>query len=116
MIAIVAALALAGQNAPAVGGWTWTLYADADPVVLAHEIPDTPRLKTTLECARGSGVVEVTLYREPAALAQGDAGAPGFVTLSARGAAATSELTARAERLSFSMRTDHPVFAGFAVA
>ena len=95
-------------------GWTWSLYADADPVVLAEEIPDTPRLRTTFECERGSGVVEATLYREAATPAEGDAGAPGFVTLSARGAAATSELTARSERLSFSLRTDHPVFAGFA--
>lgn len=99
---------------PAEPRWTWSLYADADPVVLAEEIPDTPRLRTTLECERGSGVVEVTLYRDTPVVAEGDAGTPGFVTVSARGAAATSELTARGERLSFSVRTDHPVFAGFA--
>lgn len=114
MIPTIALMAMLQTATAADAPWTWSLYDGADPVVLAEEIPDTPRLRTTLQCERASGVVEVTLYRAATARAQGDAGAPGFVTLSAGGAAATSELTAEPDRLRFSVRTDHPVFAGFA--
>ncbi len=107
-------MALAAPFDPAgPDAWTWSLYADGDPVVLAEEVPDTPRLRTTLECARGSGVVEISLHDPARPAAEGDSGAPGFVTVSAGGAAATSELATWRQRQSFTLRTDHPVFARF---
>lgn len=56
MIALFIALALGAQSAPSNAGWTWTLYAEAEaePVVLAHEVPDTARLDATLECNPGT--------------------------------------------------------------
>ncbi len=48
MSILIAAWALALQSPPAPEtGWTWTLYADTAPVVLANEIPDTPSLRST---------------------------------------------------------------------
>ena len=89
--------------------WTWTLYEGDGPVVLAEEIPDTPRLRNTLECEPGSGVARVTLYRQDAR--------GGFVTLVAQDATTQSE----AETVSGGatpgvmapVRLDHPVFAAF---
>lgn len=102
MHALTAALlALAVQAAPEP--WTWTLYDASGSVVLANEIPDTPRLRATLECAPGSGVIRVTVY--DAAPGQ------GFATLTAGGASATSEAGGRGDRLESTLRADHPVFA-----
>ena len=42
MIALFFATALAAQSLPPEAAWTWTLYADAEPVVLANEVPDPP--------------------------------------------------------------------------
>lgn len=86
--------------------WTWTLYADSSPVVLAHEIPDTPRLRTTLECEPGSAMVHVSLYDEEA-LIEG----PG--TLSAGDHESAAQIEARDTRRSTSIRIDHPVFIAF---
>jgi len=102
MMGLIAAIALLAQGVP----WTWSLYEGDGPVVLAEEVPDTPRLKSTLQCDRGSNVVRVTLY---------DSGlAPGFVTLTSAEATATAEAAAgRADSLGLALPTDHPVFARF---
>lgn len=103
---IAAVLALGPQAAP--DPWIWALYDDAGSVVLANEIPDTPRLRATLECAPGSSVVHITVYEA--------APAQGFATLTAGGASATSEAGGRADRLETTLRTDHPVFAALAAS
>lgn len=88
-------------------GWTWTLYDDASPVVLAHEVPDSPQLKAVLECIPGSGVARVDLYgRNPGA---------GMATLVSGTATATTESEATGEQRSVTLRTDHPVFSQFVV-
>lgn len=86
-------------------GWTWTLYSGDGPLVLANEIPDTPRLRTTLECTPGSSIARLTLHQAT--------GADGFATV--RSGAATAEVEARARRgrLETALRADHPVFAAF---
>jgi len=105
-------LALGPQTAPTAappnGQWTWTLYPDTS-VVLAHEVPDTARLRTTLECEPGSGVAKLTFYEaSPAAgmarVTSGAATAMGEVTAGRRGAS------------SVMLRTDHPTFTAFAAS
>lgn len=108
MIAIIVAAALAGQTAPPEPAWTWTLYADAAPVVLANEIPDTPELRATLECDPGSSVARVTLY--------GGASLTGMARVTAGEASAVAEAeTARGGGVKLALRTDHPAFAAFAL-
>ncbi|HZV84741.1 MAG TPA: hypothetical protein VFF48_07120 [Brevundimonas sp.] len=106
MIAILAVALLAQIPAPAPG-WTWTLYADSDPVVLSNEIPDTPDLRATFECERGSSVARLTLYGPEMAgtarVSAGEAVAVGEAEAGARGG--STKLT---------VRTDHPAFAAFA--
>lgn len=86
-------------------GWTWTLYSGDGPLVLANEIPDTPRLRTTLECAPGSSVVRLAFHDAP--------GADGFAVIRSGAASAEVEARARRERLEATLRADHPVFAAF---
>jgi hypothetical protein len=86
-------------------GWTWTLYEGEGPLVLANEIPDTPQLRTVLECEPGSGVARLDLY--------GGEIASGFATLSSGSATATGQTTAGAGRQSVAVRTDHPAFGQF---
>ncbi|WP_420471471.1 hypothetical protein [Brevundimonas sp. FT23042] len=113
MIAILAALAVLApgpQNAaaPSEAAWTWTLYGDDTPVVLANEVPDTANLRTTLECEPGSSVARLTLY--------GGEGATGMARVTAGEASAVSEArTGRGGALKLALRTDHPVFAAFGV-
>ena len=86
--------------------WTWSLYEADHSIVLAHEIPDTPQLKASLECAPGSGVAELALYGP---------GEPGMATLTAGGASAVTEARrAQGDRLEMALRTDHPVFQALA--
>lgn len=86
-------------------GWTWTLYSGDGPLVLANEIPDTPRLRTTLECAPGSSIVRLAFH---------DArGADGFAVVRSGAASAEVEARARRGRLEAVLRADHPVFAAF---
>lgn len=107
MTLIAAALALALQTTPAEAAWTWTLYADDAPVVLANEVPDTANLRATLECDPGSSVARVTLY--------GGAAGSGMARVTAGEAAAVTEAEAgRDGGYKLAMRTDHPVFAAFA--
>ena len=90
------------------GGWTWTLYEGDGPLVLAHEIPDTPQLKSTLECQPGSGVARLSLYDGPLRT--------GFATLTAGTASATAQAADENGHQALALRTDHPIFAQFAVA
>jgi hypothetical protein len=91
---------------PAVPAWTWTLYDD-DPLVLANEVPDTARLRSTFECEPGSSVVRLSLY--PSAPAR------GFARVTAGSASTTAPVEpARGEGLRLVLRSDHPVFAAFA--
>lgn len=108
MIALFIIAALAAQSPPPEPAWTWTLYADAEPVVLAHEVPDTANLRTTLECDPGSSVARLTLY--------GSAGLSGMARVTAGDASAVAEATtARATATKLALRTDHPLFAAFTV-
>lgn len=99
MLAMVAAIQ---------GGWTWTLYEGAGPLVLAHEIPDTPQLRATLECTPGTGVARIDLY--------GPAEGSGIATLTSGAASATAESEAQGDHRSVALRTDHPVFGQFVVS
>lgn len=108
MIALFLAAALAAQSPSPELAWTWTLYADAEPIVLAHEVPDTARLRTTLECDPGTSVARMTLY--------GSAPMTGMARVSAGDASAVSEAaTTRVGVTRLALRTDHPVFAAFTV-
>ena len=100
------ALALTLQTAPPPAQvWAWTLYADNGPLVLANEIPDTPRLRTTLECAPGSSIVRLTLYDA--------APAEGIAVVTSGAASANTEVRPRRGQLQTMLRADHPVFAAF---
>lgn len=100
------ALALTLQTAPTPAEvWAWTLYADNGPLVLANEIPDTPRLRTTLECAPGSSIVRLTLY--------GAAPVEGIAVVTSGAASANAEVRPRRGQLQTMLRADHPVFAAF---
>lgn len=106
MIAFLAAAALVAQTAAPVPAWTWTLYADTTPVVLANEVPDTANLRVTLECAPGSSVARVTVY---------GAAMSGMARAAAGDAVAMAEAEpARGGGTKLALRTDHPVFAAFA--
>lgn len=107
MIALFIAAAVAAQSPPAPA-WTWTLYADAEPVVLAHEVPDTANLRATLECDPGSGVAQLTLY--------GGAALSGMARVTAGDAFAVAEAASpRTGASRLALRIDHPVFAAFTV-
>ena len=100
------ALALTLQTAPAPAeAWTWTLYAANGPLVLANEIPDTPHLRSTLECAPGSSIVRLTLYDA--------APAEGIAVITSGAATANAEARPRRGQLQTMLRADHPVFAAF---
>lgn len=106
MLAFLAAVALSMQIIPPASAWTWTLYADAAPVVLANEVTDTAHLRVTLECDRGSSVARLTLY---------GIALTGMARVTAGDAVAMAEAApARGESTRLTMRTDHPAFAAFA--
>jgi hypothetical protein len=105
-LAQATALAMTLQSAPSTTeAWTWTLYGDSRPLVLANEIPDTPRLRSTLECAPGSSIVRLTLYDARPV--------EGIAVITSGGAAANAEARPRHGRLQTMLRADHPVFAAF---
>lgn len=108
MIALFIIAAVATQVAQSEPAWTWTLYDDATPVVLANEVPDTASLRATLECDPGTSVARVSLY--------GGAPLTGMVRVTAGEASAVAEAeAARAGASKLALRTDHPVFAAFTV-
>lgn len=93
-------------------GWTWSLYGagEGGTVVLANEIPDTPRLSATLECDPGEGAARISVFGAEGA-------ATGYVSIRSGDAAAASQGEAvpdgDAVRLTASLRMEHPVFAAF---
>lgn len=87
------------------GGWTWTLYEGDGPLVLAHEIPDTPQLKAVMECEPGSGVARIDLY-EAGAIA-------GVVTVTSGDVIAQTESVVVSDHSRIAIRSDHPVFGQF---
>lgn len=89
------------------GGFTWTLYEGDGPLVLAHEVPDTPQLSAVLECTPGSGVARLDLY--------GPGGASGIAILSSGPATATGQSWESGDHHSVALRADHPVFGEFVV-
>lgn len=106
MIGAVAALALLIQS-PA-DAWTWTLYEGDGPLVLAHEIPDTTQLRSTIECEPGSGAARISAY--------GSGPGAAFAVLASGGATANAEVQptrGSTPRVAVMLPTAHPVFAGF---
>lgn len=112
MVAWMIVTALAAVQPGAAERWTWTLYdpADGSPVVLANEVPDTARLRATLECEPGSGATRVSVFAT-------DGAADGFVSLRSGDARAASQGETAEEagvrRLTAALRLEHPVFAAF---
>lgn len=107
--ALIGATSLQATPAPGDAAWTWTLYADSAPVVLANEIPDTPNLRSTLECNPGSSVARLTLYQAE--------GLTGMTQLAAgESIAMTQSEAGRAGSIKLALRTDHPVFAAFSTS
>jgi len=104
--AIALAASLLMQSAPAGSGaapaWVWTLYEGDGPLVFANEVPDTPQLKATFDCAPGSGVVRVSVY--------GDGLVQGIATLTSGDSTAMTEATVGTDKISVPVRTDHPLF------
>jgi len=86
--------------------WIWTLYDDSNPVVLALEIPDTPRLKTTLECESHSSLVRISMY-ENEALPEGPA------IIRAGNHQSPAQIESRGTRRIATLQVDHPVFNAF---
>ncbi|MGZ9114867.1 MAG: hypothetical protein ACXW3K_09620 [Brevundimonas sp.] len=108
MLALLTAAALAVQSAPPALAWTWTLYADTAPVVLANEVPDTANLRVTLECDPGSSVARLTLY---------GTAMTGMARITAGEAVAMAQAEpARSGGTKLALRTDHPAFAAFAAS
>lgn len=104
MIAVLASLAL--QTGTPATPWTWALYETGGPLVLANEIPDTPQLRSTLECDAGSGVARLSIFGPPMG--------SGFVRVTAGDATATTEADgSRRDQTQVTLRTDHPVFTQF---
>lgn len=102
-VALTLLIQLAAPSTPA---WTWTLYDD-DPLVLANEVPDTARLRSTFECEPGSSIVRLSLYPSTPA--------SGFARVTAGSASTTAAFEpARGNGLRLVLRSDHPVFAAFA--
>lgn len=107
MTGLIAALILSLQGAEPA--WTWSLYEGDGPVVLANDVPDTARLRATLQCEPGSGVAEVSTY--------GADSASGMASVRSGEAAAATEVEAgRNGKMSAALRIDHPVFAAFVQA
>lgn len=109
-MAVQTAPQAASQTAPLVAArpaeaWTWTLYNGEGPLVLANEIPDTPRLRTTLECMPGSSIARLAFHETP--------GVGGYATVRSGAASAEVETRSRRGRLETALRADHPVFAAF---
>lgn len=104
MIAALASLAL--QTGSTADMWTWALYENDGPLVLANEVPDTPQLRSTLECEAGSGVARLSIFGAPMG--------SGFVRITAGDATATTEADgSRRDKTQVTLRTDHPVFTQF---
>ncbi|MFN4288681.1 MAG: hypothetical protein ACK4E3_09335 [Brevundimonas sp.] len=107
------ALTLSGlaHTASAQSGraWVWSVYEDDTAVTLAHEVPDTDRLRVAIQCERGTGLARITHY--------GALGAGAMGRLSSGSATHQSEAETRGRRnlrVSMSVRVDNAVFSNFA--
>jgi len=94
------------QNSAQNLNWVWNLYADSNPVVLAQEIPDTPQLKTTLECETGSNRVRVVLYGRHTLNG-------GTATLVSGNSRLVAEISPRPDNILTGLPADHPAFVSF---
>lgn len=105
LLGITMALLLQVGQLPATA-WTWTLYDDS-PLVLANEVPDTTRLRSTFECDPGTSIVRLSLYQAVPT--------SGFARVAAGSATTMAQVERiRGSGLRLALRTDHPVFAAFA--
>lgn len=86
--------------------WVWSLYPDGNTVVLAQEIPDTPELKTTLECEPQSNRVRIVLYG-PHRMTSG----PANILSGSR--SSMGEIEARTDSIRAGLPADHPAFVSF---
>ena len=101
---LIMTVVLTASQTPA---WAWTLYEGSGPVVLANERPDTPDLRSTLECVAGSGETRVAVYEATPI--------PGAALLESGGVVATVEAKATADGATAApVRIDAPVFIRFA--
>lgn len=104
LIAALASLAIQADASATL--WTWALYENDGPLVLANEIPDTPQLRSTLECDAGTGLARVSIFGTPMG--------SGIVRVSAGNATAATETDgSRRDKTQITLRTDHPVFTQF---
>ena len=101
---LIMTVVLTASQTPA---WAWTLYEGSGPVVLANERPDTPDLRSTLECVAGSGQTRVAVYEATPT--------PGAARLESGGAIAAVEAISTADGATAApVRIDAPVFMRFA--
>lgn len=85
-------------------GWVWTLYENGGSVVvLAEEVPDTPHLRSTFECAPNSNQIKLTRYQPGKAVT-------GPAQLSAGSAQQEAEMTVEGERLTLSLQAGSNLF------
>ncbi len=91
---------------PPDNGWTWSLYANGGPVVLANEVPDTPHLRTTFECQAGSDQVRLTQYNSAAT-------GPGPARLASGRIEEEVEGEVQGDRWQTSLNASQPVFRAF---
>lgn len=103
LVALLASFSL--QSGSPSNMWTWALYENDGPLVLANEVPDTPELRSTLQCQAGSGLARVSLYGTPMP--------SGFAQVTAGEASATTAADGSRNTTVLTLRTDHPVFTQF---
>lgn len=105
LIAVVATNLVQATLAPLPDkGWVWALYDTRGPmVVLAEEVPDTPHLRATFECAQGSNQIRLTHYQAGNAVS-------GPVSLSAGSARQEASMTVEGQRLILSIAAQSPLF------
>ena len=103
LVAVFGSLAL--QTGSPANMWTWALYENDGPLVLANEVPDTPQLRSTLQCQAGTGLARVSLYGTPMP--------SGFAQVTAGEASATTAADGLRNTTVLTLRTDHPVFTQF---
>lgn len=105
LLSLVAANLLQASAAPLpTQGWVWSLYDDSGPVVvLAEEVPDTPHLRATFECSKGSSQIKLTHY-------QAGAATTGPVSLSAGSAHEDAMITVEGPLMVLSMPARSAVF------
>ena len=103
LLAVLGSLAL--QTGSPANMWTWALYENDGPLVLANEVPDTPELRSTLQCQAGTGLARVSVYGTPLP--------SGFAQVTAGEASATTAAEGSRNTTVLTLRTDHPVFTQF---